>query len=259
MKKLLLLTIGACAFSASQAQGLKGLIKKAETAVNRDSATKAQVTQVVNKGIEQVTGRKVGLSNDEIINGLKEALSVGTNNGTSRLSQVDGFFRDAALKILMPPEAKKVESTLRRMGMNRQVDNAILSMNRAAEEACKSAAPIFLNAIRGMSIQDGMGILRGGDNAATNFLKDRTQSPLTAAFRPVIEEALRKVDATRHWNTLFTNYNRFSREKVNTDLAAYVTEKALYGIFVQVAQEETKIRRDPAARTTELLRKVFSN
>jgi len=206
-----------------------------------------------------VSGGKTSLSNDEIISGLKEALKVGTEKGTNKLSAIDGYFKDAAIKVLMPGEAQKAEKTLRNMGLGKQVDNAILSMNRAAEDAAKSAAPIFLNAIKGMSFQDALGILKGGDNAATNNLKDKTTISLTEAFRPVIESSLKKVDATKYWNTVFTTYNKLSMEKVNPDLAAYVTEKALYGIFYQVAQEEQKIRKDPMARTSDILKKVFSN
>jgi hypothetical protein len=157
----------------------------------------------------------------------------------------------------MPEEAKKVESKLRTMGMGKQVDNAILSMNRAAEDAAKEVAPIFLSAIKGITIQDGVGILKGGDFAATNYLKERTTASLTESFRPVIENSLKKVDATKYWNTLFTNYNRFSSEKVNPDLVAYVTEKALAGIFYQVGLEEQQIRKDPLARTSDILKKVF--
>ncbi|RYY83939.1 MAG: DUF4197 domain-containing protein [Chitinophagaceae bacterium] len=256
MKKLLLLCAATGALSTLQAQGLKGLIQKGQDAL-KDSTTRAQVTTTVQQVVEKVTGQSTGLSSEEVINGLKEALSVGTNKGTTRLAAVDGFFKDAAIKILMPEEAKKVESKLRAIGMGKQVDQAILSMNRAAEEATKKAAPIFLNAIKGITIQDGMGILRGDNQAATTYLKGRTQAQLTEAFRPVIEEALKKVNATKYWNTLFTAYNRVSKDKVNPDLAAFVTEKSLYGIFYNVGQEEAKIRQDPAARTTELLKKVF--
>jgi hypothetical protein len=130
-------------------------------------------------------------------------------------------------------------------------------MNRAAEMAAREVAPIFLDAIRNMSFSDAMSILRGGDNAATNYLRSKTVASLTEKFRPIIESALQKTNATKYWNTLFTTYNRFSSEKVNTDLAAYVTEKALVGVFHGVALEEAKIRKDPAARTSEILKKVF--
>src|SRR5690349_10493514 len=199
-----------------------------------------------------------GLSNEDIVSGLKEALTVGAQNSASKLSAVDGFMKNAAIKVLMPDEAKKVESTLRNAGLGKLVDDAILSMNRAAEDASKSAAPIFVNAIKQMSIGDAMGILRGGDFAATDYLKNKTTASLTESFRPVIDASLAKTNATKHWNAVFTAYNKFSTDKVNPDLAAYVTEKALYGIFYQVSLEEQKIRKDPVARTTDLLKKVFA-
>ena len=252
MKRFLLLSSILYLLSFSlQAQGLKGLIKNA---TKKDSSGKTSVDKMLG-----MSGGKSALSNDEIISGLKEALKVGTEKGTNKISAIDGFFKDAAIKILMPAEAQKAEKTLRNIGLGRQVDNAILSMNRAAEDAAKSASPIFINAIKGMSFQDALGILRGGDNAATSYLKDKTTISLTEAFRPVIENSLKKVDATKYWNTVFTSYNKLSADKVNPDLSAYVTEKALAGIFYQVAQEEQKIRRDPLARTSDILKKVFSN
>ena len=246
MKKTILLSafLFAIVF-ASQAQ-LKNILKK-------DSSGKSGISKILQKTTRQ------GLSNDEIVSGLKEALTVGSNNSSQKLSAVDGFFKDAAIKILMPPEAQKAEKKLRSLGMGKLVDNAILSMNRAAEDASKSAAPIFINAVKQMSFQDALGILRGGDFAATNYLKDKTTSPLTEAFRPVIEASLQKVNATKYWNTVFTTYNKFSVDKINPDLAAYVTEKALAGMFYQVGLEEQKIRKDPMPRTTDILKKVFAN
>ncbi|MGZ8538598.1 MAG: DUF4197 domain-containing protein [Flavisolibacter sp.] len=231
----------------SQAQGLKNLIKKY-------SSGKSGVQKLMNK-----TPGKQSLSNDDIVAGLKEALSVGSNNASKQLSNVDGFFTDAAIKVLMPAEALKAEKKLRSMGMGKLVDDAILAMNRAAEDASKSAAPIFVNAVKQMSIQDAVGILRGNDFAATDYLKGKTTASLTEAFRPVIETSLKKVDATKYWNAVFTAYNKFSTDKVNPDLSAYVTEKALYGIFHQLGKEEQKIRKDPMARTSDILKKVFSN
>jgi hypothetical protein len=251
MKRCLLLLAIAFAAQSSQAQIFKKVLGG-----GKDSSGKS-TSSVINS----VLGSKSGtgsLTSDEIVAGLKEALSVGAQNGSNKLSAVDGFFKDAVIKILMPPEAKKVESKLRSIGLGSQVDKAILSMNRAAEDAAKSAAPIFINAIKQMSIQDAVGILRGNDTAATHYLKDKTTQQLTEAFRPVIEESLRKVDATKYWNTVFSTYNRFSAEKINPDLSAYVTEKSLAGIFYQVGLEEQKIRKDPVARTTDLLKKVFA-
>ncbi|MFL5738950.1 MAG: DUF4197 domain-containing protein [Flavisolibacter sp.] len=231
---------------SSQAQGLKSILKK--------ESEKAGVDKVL-----KTSSSKPGLSNDEIVSGLKEALNVGTNNASKQLSSVDGFFKDAAIKILMPEEAQKAEKKLRSLGMGKLVDDAVLSMNRAAEDASKSAAPIFINAVKQMSIQDALGILKGGDFAATNYLKDKTTSSLTEAFRPVIEASLKKTNATKYWNAVFTAYNRFSTDKINPDLAAYVTEKSLSGIFHQVSLEEQKIRKDPLARTTDILKKVFGS
>lgn len=220
-----------------------------------------QLKKAVSKPLESVQNvinpKKDSLSTNDVIGGLKEALNKGIESGTKQLSAVDGFFGDAAIKILMPPEAAKVEESLRKLGMGKQVDEAILNMNRAAEDACKTASPIFLNAIKNMSFENAWSILRGDNKAATNYLQKQTSADLTNAFRPIIETALAKIDATKHWNTLFTNYNKFSFNKVNPDLAGYVTEKALSGIFYQLAIEEQKIRKDPAARTTEILKKVF--
>ena len=228
MKKLLsVFLFSLLAFSINtEAQGLKGLLNKAKDAVSGGS-----------------------LSNADIVSGLKEALVQGATKGSTSLSQVDGFFANAALKILLPPEAAKVESTLRSLGMGKQVDDAILSMNRAAEDACKSAAPIFTNAIKQMSVGDALGILKGSD----------TTSDLSSAFKPVIEASLTKVNATKYWNTIITAYNKVSFQKVNPDLSAYVTDKSLSGIFYQVGLEEKNIRKDPAARASDILKKVFGS
>lgn len=198
------------------------------------------------------------LSTTEIAAGLKEALSIGTQNSAGKLSAADGFFSNAAIKILMPEEAKKVESTLRGIGLGSLIDKAILSMNRAAEEASKSATPIFINAVKEMSITDALGILKGGDYAATDYFKSKTTSPLTNAFKPVIENALAKTEATKYWNDVFSAYNKFAATPINTDLAGYVTERSLTGMFYEIGLEEQKIRQDPAARVTNLLKKVFA-
>lgn len=200
-----------------------------------------------------------GLSNADIVSGLKEALSVGAQQSANQLSSLDGFFKNAAIKILLPEEAQKVEKTLRDVGLGSLVDKAVLSVNRAAEDAAKSAAPIFINAVKTMSIQDALGILKGGDFAATNYLKQKTTAELTAAFKPVIEQSLSKVGATKYWSDVFTNYNRFATNKINPDLSSFVTGKAMDGIFYEVGLEEQKIRKDPVARTTEILKKVFGS
>jgi hypothetical protein len=204
-------------------------------------------------------GSVAGLSQNEIVQGLKEALNVGTKNSANKLSALNGYFGNQLIKILMPPEAKKIESTLRSLGMGNVVDKAITSMNRAAEDAATKSVPIFLNAITSMTIQDGVSILRGGSGAATNYLKGRTTAQLTTAFRPVIDQSLGKVGATKYWRELTTIYNQLPtvRQKINPDLGAYVTERALNGLFVTIAEEENKIRTNPAARISDILKKVF--
>jgi hypothetical protein len=240
MKKITsVVLLSMCSFLMVDAQG--GLLGSAKNALS------------------SIKGGKGGsLSSDEIVAGLKEALSRGAQKSADKLSAVDGFFKDAAVKILLPPEAAKVEKTLRSAGFGKQVDDAILSLNRAAEDAAKSAAPIFLNAIKGMSVQDGVGILKGSDTAATAYLRNSTTNPLTAAFRPVIDTSLQKTGATKYWKDIFEIYNKIPLvQKVNPDLSSYATGKTIDGVFYYVAQEEKNIRQNPAAQVTDLLKKVF--
>lgn len=228
--------------TTTKAQGLKGLLNKV---AKKDSTSPGSF------------GLGNGLSNGDIISGLKEALRIGTDSSSKKLSKADGFFGDAAIKILMPAEAQKVEKTLRGVGMGSLVDKAILSMNRAAEDAASGVGNIFWNSIKQMSVTDGLQILRGGDFAATDYLKKTTTSELTEKFRPVIEASLVKTDATKYWSELFTNYNRFTFKKINPDLTAYVTERALSGLFLNISLQEQKIRKDPAAQVTGILKSVF--
>ncbi|MCB0820647.1 MAG: DUF4197 domain-containing protein [Bacteroidetes bacterium] len=217
------------------------------------------INQIKN-GVNTVTGNNSGsnLSNDEVVKGLKEALNVGTNNATGKASRMDGFYKNSLIKIPFPPEAKVVESTARNLGMSSQVDKFVMTMNRAAEEASKEAAPIFINAVKTMTITDGITILRGGDGAATNYLKGRTQNDLTVKFSPIVKRAINKVQLTKYWKPIVTKYNKIPGvKKQNPDLDKYVTGKALEGLFKLIAEEENKIRKDPAARVSEILRKVF--
>lgn len=248
MKKLMTLIAALVWGMWADAQGLKSVIKKAAAA---DSARGGVLSKVLQPNA-------TGLSPAEIAEGLKEALQVGIERGTAQLAQANGYLGNASIKILLPAEAQNAEKKLRALGFGKPVDDAIVSMNRAAEDAARSATPIFVNAIKNMSITDGLNILNGGDMAATRYLQEKTTANLTNAFKPAIDEALKKVDATQHWNTLFTHYNKFTTNKVNPDLVGYVTEKALAGLFLQLAVEEQKIRKDPAAQSTQLLKKVFS-
>ncbi|RYY67796.1 MAG: DUF4197 domain-containing protein [Chitinophagaceae bacterium] len=249
MKKFTILVLAAFAFSTSQAQGIFDKIKK---------ATAKDSTKSSGSVLNKVLGSKgSSLSNDEIIQGLKQALTIGTDSSAKRLNKADGFFANAAIKILMPEEAKKAEKTLRQFGMGSLVDKAVLSMNRAAEDAAGGISTIFIDAIKGMTLTDGLSILRGGDFAATEYLKKNTTAQLTEKMRPIIEASLAKVNATQYWKDVFTAYNKLSKTPVNTDLSAYVTERSLTGVFYSVGQEEQKIRKDPAAQVTGLLKKVF--
>lgn len=250
MKKftLLLLTLGFAIFT--NAQGILGKINKA---VKGDSSK--NILSGINKSLGKGTG---SLTNDEIIRGLKQALTIGTDSSARRLNKADGFFANAAIKILMPEEAKKAEKTLRQFGMGSLVDKAVLSMNRAAEDAAGGISTIFWDAIKGMTLTDGLSILRGGDFAATDYLKRNTTAQLTEKMRPVIEQSLSKVNATTYWRDVFTAYNKLSKQPVNTDLATYVTERSMAGVFYSIGQEEQKIRKDPAAQVTDLLKKVFA-
>jgi len=252
MKKLIFSLSLFLLMNTSHAQILKGLLNN-----SKDTSANNAVSAV--SGIIKGGSNGTSLSKDDIINGLKQALELGANNSVTKLSALDGYFKNNAIKILMPPEAQKVEKTLRDMGLGNEVDNAVLAMNRAAEDAAKSAAPIFVNAIKGMTIQDGMQLLQGGDSAATHYLREKTTASLTTAFKPIVAQSLEKVDATKYWNSVFSTYNKVPFvKKINPDLTSYVTEKALNGLFFQVAQEEQKIRKDPLARTTDLLKKVFA-
>jgi len=250
MRKLKIAILGfvliAGISSVAKAQILRDYVNDAEHDVNNYPAKKK---------------KKHGnpLSESEVSDGLKQALQIGAQNAGTRVSVVNGFFGNGLIKILMPSEAKKVENTLRQVGMGEQVDKAILSMNRAAEDASAKAAPIIIDAIKNMTIEDAMAILHGGNDAATQYLKNKTAAALTAAFRPIVEESLDKVNATKYWADIFNAYNDLptTNKKVNPNLEAYVTERTLNGLFVTIADEEAKIRMNPAARVTDLLQRVF--
>lgn len=248
MRKVIILLFISLSVSHIQAQSLSDLLNQADKLLNNSNKTGKNNSLFGNT-----------LSNTDIVNGLKEALRISSQNASGKLNVSNGFFGNRLIKILMPPEARNIENVLRQFGFGNQCDRLILSLNRAAEDAAGKAVPVFVNAITSMTINDGLSILRGGNNAATEFLKRTTTQALTQAFRPVIQNSLGKVDATRYWNEVFSLYNSLpiTRNKVNTDLTAYVTERALNGLFITVAQEEANIRNNPGARVTDLLRRVF--
>ncbi|WPU93962.1 DUF4197 domain-containing protein [Mucilaginibacter sabulilitoris] len=195
----------------------------------------------------------------EIGNGLKQALEIGTGKSSDQLSALNGFFGNAAIKILFPPEAQKAEKTLRGLGLNSLCDNVILSLNRAAEDAAKQAKPIFVDAIKQMTLQDVTNILLGNQDAATQYFKRTTTTQLSAKFKPVVQGSLNKVNATKYYTDAATAYNKVPFvSKLNPDISDYVTQKAIDGLFVEIAKEELNIRSNLGARTTPLLQKVFS-
>jgi hypothetical protein len=194
----------------------------------------------------------------ELIEGLKEALSIGTKAAVGLVSQVDGYFRNEIIKILMPEDLRKVADTMKTIGFQKQVDEFVLSMNRAAEKAAPAALNIFVDAIKEMSFEDASGILTGGDTAATEYFKEKTSDNIYEAFRPIISTSMNEVGVTQTFKEITEKYSSLPlMGEVTFDLDDYVTNKALDGLFYMVGEEEKKIRTDPAARVTDLLQKIF--
>jgi len=247
MNKIKFLLVALCAIMISntpaQSQSkLQSLLKKI-TPVKKSTTTTTTIIQP--------TTSDIGL-------GIKQALEIGTSHGADLLSAKDGFLGNAAVKILFPPEAQKVEKTLRAIGLGSLADNVVVSLNRAAEDAAKEAKPIFLSAIKQMTITDATNILLGSQNSATEYFKRVTTSQLMEKFSPVVTTSLSKVGATKYWTDASTRYNKIPLVKpVNTDLSNYVAQKAIDGMFIQVAQEELSIRNNLGARSTTLLQQVF--
>ena len=195
----------------------------------------------------------------EISSGLKEALQIGTSKSSDQLSAVNGYFGNAAVKILFPPQAQKAEKALRGLGLNQLCDNVILSLNRAAEDAAKQAKPIFIDAIMHMSLQDATSILLGPKDAATQYFKRTTSASLAFTFKPVIQNSLNKTGATKYYSDAANEYNKVPFvKKMNPDISDYVTQKAIDGLFYEIAQEELNIRKNINARPSPLLQKVFA-
>lgn len=218
--------------------------------------------QFLKKLKESVTSTttSLGFTEEEAGNAIKEALQKGIVKGVGEVAQLDGYFGNPLVKIPFPEEAKFVESQLRAVGMGKLADDAILSLNRAAEDAAGEAKDIFIVAIKQLTFKDAIEIVRGEDNAATAYLQNTTSDSLKARFQPIIAQSIEKVDATRYWDNVMTEYNKIPfMKKINPNLEEYVTEKAIEGLFVMVAQEEEKIREDPMERTSDILKKVFGS
>jgi hypothetical protein len=221
------------------------------------ACTSAQISQTLSTVNQSINGEQP-LTTDQVGEGLKEALIKGISNGSDMASQLDGYFKNPEIKILFPPEVKKVEDKLRQLGLGNKVDEFVMTLNRGAEDAAKEAKPIFISAIRQMTIEDAWGILKGDQNAATNYLKRTTSAQLKEKFSPVIQSSLDKVSATKYYGDVTNTYNKIPFvEKVNPDLNSYATDKAIEGLFIMIAKEEKSIRENPAARTTDLLKRVF--
>jgi hypothetical protein len=201
------------------------------------------------------------ITENEAGQGIKEALTQGVTNAVLHLNKTDGFFGSEFYKLLLPPDAKKIETTLRNLGMGAQVDKAILSINRGAEDAVGYAKPIFVDAIKQMTITDALNIVRGQKDAATQYFKQKTTEKLIAAFTPSVKTSLDKVDATKYYGDIVNTYNKLPTtfKKINPDLTSYVVGKAVDALFDQVAKEEANIRANPVARTTDILKKVFGS
>lgn len=213
----------------------------------------------INK-ILQAAGGQGPLTQTEVSQGLKEALIQGISKGADQASMTDGFFKNELIKILLPEDARRVESTLRQMGLGAEVDRALLTINRGAEKAAMEAKPIFISAIRQLTIQDAFNILKGEPDAATQFLRRTTESQLITLFQPRIQESLDEVGATRYYGDIANAYNAIplTNRKIDPDLNAYVTQRAIDGLFLLVAQEEKNIRDNPLERTTALMKRVFA-
>ena len=198
------------------------------------------------------------LTNSEVIAGLKEALTIGARESATRASTVDGFYKNSKITIPWPDEAQKVKDALIKTGFNGQIAEFEKSMNRAAEEAAKGAFDVFAGAVREMTIQDGFAILNGGDMAATSYLREKTTVPLKQKFSPIVKNAIEKVNVTSYWNPLVNAYNMIPGvTKQNPNLEDYITGKAIDGLMTLIAEQEVKIRQDPAEQVTALLKKVF--
>ena len=201
-----------------------------------------------------------GLTEKDAVDGIKEALVNGTGESVKVVSVLNGYWGNAEIKIPFPPDAQEMESKLRTVGMGKKVDEFNESMNRAAEKAATEAKPIFVTAIKGMTVKDAINIVKGENNAATVYLKNTTSPQLIGKFQPIIKTSLDNVSATKYWNDLITAYNKIPLvKKMNPNLSEYVTQKAIDGLFIMIAKEELKIRKDPMARTSDLLKRVFGS
>jgi len=217
--------------------------------------TDAQLMKNAKKLLNTKAG---GFTEKDAADAIKEALVNGTGESVKFVSALNGYLGNPEIRIPFPQEAKEVETKLRAIGLGKKVDEFNESMNRAAEQAANEAKPIFISAIKGLTVKDAINVVKGEKNAATMYLQRTTSPDLKVAFQPKIKASLDNVNATKYWGDLITAYNKIPLvKKQNPNLTEYVTGKAIDGLFVMIAKEELKIRQNPAARTSELLKKVF--
>ena len=214
---------------------------------------------ILDKAKQKLGGKnQSGLTEDEAGKGIKEALNNGIGSAVSFLNKPDAFLKNELYKVLLPPDAKKMEKTLRDIGMGKMCDDAIEAINRGAEDAVGFATPIFVDAIKEMTVTDALKLVTGGNNSITNFFREKTSAKLKAAFMPVIEKSLEKTNATKYYGDAVNRYNKVPLvKKMNPDLSDHVAEKTLFALFDRIGVEEANIRSNPAARTSDLLKKVF--
>lgn len=230
--------------------------------INTQAQIKLPKQVVENSTVNSVIGgsNHSNLSESQIIQGLKEALKVGTNNAVGIVSKTDGYLKNPSIKIPFPPEAKNVEYAVRQVGFDKQANDFIKALNRAAEDAAKSATPIFVQALNEMTFSEAKKILKGNETAATQYMANKTTDNLVKAFKPIVQKSIEKTEVTKYWQTVAQKYNQLPlTQKVNPDLELYVTNMAIEGLFKMIGEEETKIRKDPAARVNDILKNVFGS
>ncbi|MFV0506455.1 MAG: DUF4197 domain-containing protein [Bacteroidales bacterium] len=261
MKNIVLFLTLFIAFGSisANAQSLKNTLQRLNKTSSSEGIANTETTTTNNDGSS--SSSLSSLTQEQANDGIKEALIQGVVEGVTQLSQKDGYFGDNLVKIGFPEEIKKVESTLRAVGLDKMVDKGVQILNHAAEDAVLSATDIFVNTIKEMTLQDAIGIVAGDDKAATEYLKNHTSTKLLEKLSPNIKESLDKVGAPKYWNNIITRYNQmpFAQNQVEPDLTKYVTQKTIDGLFTKIATKEKQIRQDPIARTSDILKSVFGN
>lgn len=238
---------------------MRKLILVAALLATMNSCQSQNFGNILKQANDVLSGTTSGaLTTEEIGRGLKEALTVGIKNSSSQASALNGYLGNQTIKLLFPPEALKVEQKLRDLGLGNECDKFITTLNRGAEKAAEKAVPIFVDAITKMTIQDALSILKGDKDAATNYLKRTSSQALMNAYAPIMQDAINSTGATKMYGDIASNYNKIPfTQKINPDLQQYATQKAVDGLFLLVAQEEQKIRENPAARVSDILKRVF--